>query len=162
MITSRHRYRRAAVSKKSKSNPTHQDAELVLRLYDMRREAVMRQSRDGITFQFWPHNWDDVVAVMDFEHPLNAAFRQVSSYWEMVFGMGHKGIIDAEFLVENSGEGILLYCKLRPFLDQLREMHPDTFQHSIWAATKTKAGRDAVQRIETRFAEQLGLLPAEI
>jgi hypothetical protein len=149
-------------SRKSKSNPTPQDAELVIKLYELRRETVMRQSRDAITFQFWPKSWDDLVAVMDFEHPLNAAFRQVGSYWEMVFGMGNRGVIDAEFLVENSGEGILLYCKLRPFLDNFRELYADAYQHSIWAATRTKAGRQAVTRIETRFAEQLGLIPAEI
>ena len=140
-------------------NPGYQDADLVLRLYEMRREDVMRRSRDAISFGFWPQSFDDVTAIMDFGHADNAAWRQVVSYWEMVFGFGQRGIIDPEFLVENSGEGILLFTKVRPFLDQLRENSPMAFQHCEWAATQTEAGRQRIEFFETRFGDKL-VMPA--
>jgi hypothetical protein len=63
----------------SKDKPDHHDAELVLKLYDLRREPVMRASRDAMLGKFWPKSYEDFVAVTKFDHPLNAAFRQVSS-----------------------------------------------------------------------------------
>ena len=136
-------------------HPDQGDAELVLRLYEMRREEVMRASRDRMSFGFWPTGWDDVAAVNDLEHPDNAAWRQVSSYWEMVFGFGRRGIIEPEFLVENSGEGILHWMKVRAFLPQLREAVPTAFQHTEWAATQTSTGRQKVESFEARFGDKL-------
>lgn len=135
--------------------PGYHDADIVLRLYEMRREDVMRRSRDTISFGFWPQDWDDVTAIMDFAHADNAAWRQVVSYWEMVYGFGRRGVVDAEFLVENNGEGILLYTKMRPFLEQLRVDSPTAFQHAEWAATQTEAGRQRVAFFETRFGDKL-------
>jgi len=139
--------------------PGFHDAELILRLYEMRREEVMRKSRDAISFGYWPQSMDDIVAILDFAHADNAAWRQVVSYWEMVFGFGQRGIIEPELLVENSGEGILLYTKVRPFLAQIRENAPTAFQHTEWAATQTENGRQRVEFFENRFGDQL-VLPA--
>ena len=80
-----------------KEAPDHHDAELVLQLYDLRRETVMRESRNAINSKFWPRNADEAVAVTGSEHPLNVAFRQTSGYWKMVFGMARHGIIHLDF-----------------------------------------------------------------
>ena len=90
-------------------DPDHHDAELMLKVYDLRREAVMRDSRNAINAKFWPQSFEDVQAVLKPDHPLNAAYRQTTSYWEMVYGMAHHGIVHVEYLLENSGEGLLLF-----------------------------------------------------
>jgi hypothetical protein len=138
----------------SSDKPGHKDAEIVLKLYDLRREAVMRDSRDRMNREFMPRTFEDVLAVVgDFTHPLNAAFRQTASYWEMVFGMAHKGIVNAEYLVENSGEGMLLYAKVQPFLERYRdEVSPRAFKHAEWAATKTEIGRTYLEFMQSRLA----------
>ena len=51
----------------SEQNPTYQDADLVLRIYDMRREAKMRASRHAINFGFWPKSYEDCKAIGDPE-----------------------------------------------------------------------------------------------
>ena len=56
----------------SARKPNHQDADLILKLYDLRREAVMRESRLAIV-QWTPQSFDDVKAITDFNHPSNAA-----------------------------------------------------------------------------------------
>ena len=48
----------------AKPTPDHHDAELVLRVYDLRREPVMREARSAINGQFWPKSYDDVAAVL--------------------------------------------------------------------------------------------------
>ncbi|MCB9897371.1 MAG: hypothetical protein H6825_05155 [Planctomycetes bacterium] len=134
--------------------PGYHDADLVLRFYEMRREEVMRKSRDTISFRFWPKTFADIATVADLGHPDNAAWRQVGSYWEMVFGFGRRGIVEPEFLVENSGEGILLWMKLRAFVGELRKTNPAALQNLEWAATQTATGRQKVASFEARYGDK--------
>ena len=67
---------------------TPADAEIILRLYELRTEAVMRQARAWMTGDFWPETADDFFAVASNPaYPHNAWFRQVTSYWEMAATM---------------------------------------------------------------------------
>jgi hypothetical protein len=136
----------------SKEKPDHHDAELVLKLYDLRRETVMRDSRNAINGKFWPKSYEDVLAITKPDHPMNAAFRQVSSYWEMTYGMAKHGIIHADFLIENSGEGLFLYAKIYPFLERFRKENssPTAFQNAEWISTQSTEGRRRFEMIQNR------------
>jgi hypothetical protein len=98
-----------------KSMPDHHDAELAIRVYELRREPVMRESRAAINQKFWPKTLEDVLAVVKAEHPLNAAYRQVGSYWEMVYGFAKHGIVHPDFWLESNGEGLFVFAKVAPF-----------------------------------------------
>jgi hypothetical protein len=141
----------------SKERPDHHDAELVLRLYDLRRELVMRQSRDAISNQFWPKTFEDLLEVTKPDHHLNAPYRQVASYWEMVYGMVRHGIVHPEYFVESTGEGLFLYAKVAPHLGALRKnIAPLAFTNAEYVATETAAGRRLFElftgRVQRRFA----------
>ena len=126
----------------AKEKPDYYDADIVLRLYEMRREEVMRQSRSAINGQFWPKNYDDVAALTKPDHPMNAAFRQVSSYWEMVYGMAANGIVNAEYLMESNGEGLYLYAKVLPYIEQYRkEAFPVAYRQAEWVSQNTEGGK---------------------
>ena len=81
------------------------DAELILRLYELRREPVMRQARDDMFVKFHPKSWEDVQAVQKRDHPLNTAYRMVSSYWEMAASFVKLGSLNVDLFAENCGEG---------------------------------------------------------
>jgi hypothetical protein len=135
----------------SKDKPDHHDAELVLKLYDLRREPVMRASRDAIMGKFWPKTYEDFIAVTKFDHPLNAAFRQVSSYWEMVYGFANHGIVNADFLVENGGEGLFLLAKIQPHLERFRkETSPFAFKNAEWITQNCPEGKRRYEMIQGR------------
>jgi hypothetical protein len=138
----------------TKTGPDHHDADLILKIYDLRREPVMRVSRTRIFKEFNPKTYADFLAVtMDFENPLNVALRQTSSYWEMVYGFARRGVIDPEFLVENNGEGIFLYAKVKPFIARWRqEMSPTAFQNAEWVVSKTDTGQRYLAMFEQRLA----------
>ena len=143
----------------SKEIPDYQDAKLVLRLYELRREAVMRQSRDTLNREFFPATYEEFEAVTRMDHPMNVAFRQVSSYWEMAYGFAKHGIVNAEFLAENTGEGMFLYSKVAPFIEQFRAGGMITvFQNSEWIVHNTNAGKHRFEmmrkRIETVIAQR--------
>ena len=133
---------------------THQDAELVLRLYEIRREVKMREARDIVNGKFWPESYADVVEVTNWEHSHNAAFRQTSTYWEMVYGMARRGIIDAEYLMESNGEGLVLFSKIEPFLADYRKDFGEVgFQNAEWVTQNSETGKDALARIQKRLAK---------
>jgi len=140
----------------SKELPDHNDAEIVLKLYDLRREAVMRQSRDAIGSQFWPKTYEDFSAVTKPDHPLNTAFRQVSTYWEMAYSFARHGIVNADFLIENSTEGLFLYAKVQPFLERFhREANPMAFRNAEWISTQCDEGRRRFEFVQARVRKML-------
>jgi hypothetical protein len=139
-----------------KESPDHLDAELVLKIYDLRRESVMRESRDAINRDYWPRTADEALEVLRPDHPLNRAFRQTSTYWEMVYGMARHGIVHADFLAENNGEGLLLFVRIEPHLAQLRAASsPRAFRNAEWIATNTEMGRTIAQGFRARVAKVL-------
>jgi hypothetical protein len=100
---------------------TPADAEIILGLYKLRTESVMREARAWINGEFWPTTADEVLAVSgDPSHPHNAHFRQVISYWEMAAAMVLHGAVSAELFVDCNGEGFSLLGKFSPILDEIR------------------------------------------
>jgi hypothetical protein len=136
--------------------PDHHDAELVLRVYELRRESVMRESRAAIVQKFWPKTFADVQAVLKGDHPLNAAYRQVNTYWEMVYGMVKHGVVHADYFLESNAEGMLVFAKVAPFLEDLRREHsPLAFQNAEWVARNTAVGRRAFEMMTGRVKKTL-------
>jgi len=141
-----------------KSAPDHHDAELVLRLYELRREPVLRESRRTMV-AFQPASLEAALAITKNDHPDNAAYRQVTGYWEMAFGMARHGIVNPDYLVESNGEGLLIFAAFHPWLAEFRSgASPRAFRHAEWIATSCEEGRTLFgifrQRVEARLASQ--------
>jgi hypothetical protein len=101
------------------------DAEIILRLYELRTEAVMRQARAWITGEFWPDTAEEFFAVAgNPADPHNAWFRQVITYWEMASAMVLHGAVSAELFVDCNAEGFFLLAKFAHILDGIRERNP--------------------------------------
>lgn len=136
----------------SQTAPDHNDAALLFRAYELRREPVMRESRNAITAKFLPQSFADIVAISQWTHPMNAAWRQVSSYWEMVYNMVRHGVVHPEYFMESNGEGLLLYAKVEPWLKEFRDQFSQTaFRNAEWVATHTTAGREILARFRPRI-----------
>jgi hypothetical protein len=104
---------------------TPADAEIILRLYELRTESVMREARAWMTGEFWPTTADEFLAVaINPANPRNASLRQVLSYWEMAAAMVLHGAVSAELFVDCNGEGFYLLAKFAPILDAIREKIP--------------------------------------
>ncbi len=137
------------------NTPTPEDAQVVLKLYDLRRETVMRQSRDTM-INWMPTSYDDVIAISDFGSENNAAFRQVSSYFEMAYGFARKGAVHAELLAEGCAEGLLLFAKIHPHLARFREeVAPTAFANVQWIVENTEFGKVRFEMFQKRIAGML-------
>lgn len=140
-----------------KDMPDHHDAELIIKLYDLRREASLREARSALNSRYWPASAEEAVEVTRPDHPLYTLFRQVAGYWEMVFGMAHHGIVHVDYLVENSGEGLLLFARVEPYLDAIRAAtNPRYFLHAEWAAKSSEVGRAILETHRKRIASMKG------
>ena len=136
-----------------KDLPDHHDAELVLKAYELRREPVMRAARDALTADYWPRTAEEAVAITRADHPLNKAYRQVLGYWEMIFGMAVHGIVHADYLVENCGEGLFLYAKMLPFFERLRkESAPTAYVNMQWVVERSEEARRRLEGVQKRLS----------
>jgi hypothetical protein len=102
---------------------TPQDADLIIKLYDLRRDETMRKARNYFAFEFFPKSVDDVKEILTNiqEYPeQNAYFRQVISYWEMVAAMVNHGSIDQALFFDTNGEFFGVWAKIGDFIEDLR------------------------------------------
>jgi hypothetical protein len=91
---------------------TAADAELILRLYELRREEVLRRARRFLVFEFNPKTIEELRAVSrDTKSEHNPYWRQAMSYWEMAASFVLRGALDADLFLDSSVEGILIYAK---------------------------------------------------
>jgi hypothetical protein len=104
---------------------TPADAEIILRLYELRTEAVMREARAWMTGEFWPATAEEFFAVAENpEDPHNAWLRQVLTYWEMAAALVLHGAVSAELFVDCNSEGFFMLAKFATILDAIREKNP--------------------------------------
>ncbi len=96
----------------------HESMMGILRLYELRSEATMRRAREWFALSFYPESARDVLVTLAGEH--SADFRMVASYWDMAAAFVVFGSIDGEMFNAINTEHVLVYAKLKPFLEELR------------------------------------------
>jgi hypothetical protein len=131
---------------------TPHDAQLILKLYDLRREAEMRKARNWFTVEFWPESADELVKISNtFPSQENTWIRQVGSYWDMAAAFVLHGALDEELFLQPgcSGEMFFILGKIYPFLKEYREKtnSPDAFANMEKLATASKTGRKRLERV---------------
>jgi hypothetical protein len=134
------------------------DAQLIMQLYDLRREAEMRKARNWWVTGFWPESADDFMKIggaMGSQE--NNWLRQVSGYWSMAAGFVLQGALSEELFIQPavSGEMFLIFAKVQPFLKELREKmaDPHVFENIEKVITGSKFGRErlklTLKRVQT-------------
>ena len=141
------------------THATAADAEVILKLYDLRREAEMRKARNWWLVTFWPETADDVHKIgMALGTPENNWLRQVGGYWEMAASMVLHGAVNEELFMEPSfcGEMFFIFAKVRPFLNELRErfQSPSMFTNIEKLINKSEKSRELLKTFEPRIANR--------
>jgi hypothetical protein len=137
---------------------TAADAQLVMQLYDLRREAEMRKARNWWVAEFWPQNADDFLKISwAMGSQENNWLRQVAGYWSMATSFVLQGALNEELFIQPavSGEMFLVFAKVQPFLKELREKSgdPQLFGNIERVIMGSKFGRErlklTLKRLET-------------
>jgi hypothetical protein len=138
--------------------PTPMDAQLILHLYDLRREAEMRKARHWWVADFWPKSADEFMKVVSaFGSQENSWLRQVHGYWSMAASFALNGALNTDLFLQPSvsGEMLLIFAKVHPFLNDLREKigDPEFFANIEQVIASSKYGRERLKfmlkRVET-------------
>ena len=138
-----------------------ESAELILKLYDLRREATMRKARDWF-FSFNPASADEVEKTM-MDPEVGGYLRMVLSYWDMAGAMVNSGAIDADLFNKTNGEHIGVFSKIEPFISELREkwQMPEAFENiekvimdRSDGAERIKKTQEWMRSIREQMAEQ--------
>jgi hypothetical protein len=149
---------------------TAADAQLILQLYDLRREAEMRKARNWWFVQFWPKNADDFMKVAFTPGSQeNNWMRQVSGYWSMAASFVLQGALSSDLFLQPavSGEMFILFAKVHPFLKELREKagDPEMFGTIEKVIMNSKYGRERfkfmLKRVEVMRERMAGAKAAD-
>lgn len=109
-------------------------AELILKLYELRREAVMRSARSYIGGEFMPHSVDDFVSLVAAGNQQSGYILQVYGYWDMVAAFVVHGALEARLVYDTCQEMYFQYAKIQPYLkDFSQTMNLPEFMRSLEA-----------------------------
>lgn len=137
------------------NDPTPTDAEIIMKLYDLRRETEMRKARNWLLGEFWPESVDDIRRILlAAPSQENNWYRQVVGYWDMAASFVVRGVLNRDLFFDNSGEMYFLYAKLKPYIRPLREeFHAPEFLANVEKiAESSQENRERTARLEARIA----------
>jgi hypothetical protein len=98
------------------------DVMAILKLYELRGEALMREARAWFFSEFAPRSGKDIVRLMMSGQKESAFYRMVASHWEVASSFVNNGGIDERLFLEGNTEHVVVYAKLQPFLAEMREL----------------------------------------
>jgi hypothetical protein len=127
-----------------------EDANLILKLYDLRREPVMREARNWF-FTFNPTTPADYMEAMMGDH--SGHLRMVISYWDMAASMVINGAIDEQMFNDANGEHLFIFAKIEPVLEGLRQQwnQPDMLKHFETLIRRIPENKEKLAAIRERI-----------
>ena len=138
------------------STPTTADAELIMKLYDLRREAEIRKARNW-WLGFWPESADEILKIATaLGSQENNWLRQVGGYWEMAASFVLHGTLNRELFLEPSfsGEMFVFFGKVEPFVKELREkmQNPAIFANVEKVIATSTGAPERLKQTQERIA----------
>jgi hypothetical protein len=136
-----------------------QQAELVLKLYELRREGVMRQARGFIGGDFLPSSADDLIAQVSAGNQHTGFILQVYGYWDMVSAFVIHGALSEQLVYDTCQAMYFQYSKIQPYLDGFRQkMNLPEWMRSLQTVAecseqsrvRVRVMRENVERVATR------------
>ena len=141
---------------------TPADAEIILKLYELRTEAEMRNARAWMTGEFWPASAEEFFAVAsNAADPHNAWLRQVLTYWEMAAAMVLHGAVSAELFVDCNSEGFFMLAKFSPILEEIRARNPGFLIKTSELITRFSAASQRYEAVLKNVEARRNSMPAK-
>jgi len=144
---------------------THEQVNLLLRLYDTRREPRLREARDWFGTNFHPKNAEDAMRIAPPGSRENAFMRMVLSYWEMVASIVNRGLIDEDFFFENTGEQWVVFEQVKPILDIWRgifnsprflgNLEQQCKRLEDWRERRSPGSNDAIRKMMAQMQQMM-------
>jgi len=107
------------------------DVEVILKLYELRRDEMVRRARNWYFSEFNPESAKDIVKLMLSSPEQSAYYRMITSYWDMAASFVNNGGIDERMFLEANTEHVGVFARIEPFIADVREAfgEPDYLLH---------------------------------
>jgi hypothetical protein len=126
--------------------PTYDDVNLILRLYEMRREEKMRAARDWFGSEFKAKTFEEAAELAPQGSQNNAYLRMVTSYWDMVASFINSGVLHDELFFESGYEMAICWEKMRDIAPVIREM----FKNPLYLKNLEEAAKRFEKSLDRR------------
>ncbi len=133
---------------------TPADAQVILQLFELRRETEMRKARDWYGREFNPTSADEIMkTVSDFGSDANRYFRMVTSYWEMAAALALSGSVNEQLFLDTQNEMFFVMAKLHPHLEGVREkmQSPDAMKKCETLINKSEESKKKLEGFKARI-----------
>src|SRR6266516_457543 len=137
--------------------PTHQDAEVLLRLYEIRREPELRRARQWFLTDFKPTGWMEIKLRYLSHSDEDRHFRMTTSYWEMVATLVNNDVLHPELFFDHTGEDIVTWARCQPWIDEARQDIRPTY---LYQFKKMVEAHQAFRARTIGALQQLKVAPA--
>ncbi len=111
--------------------PSHADAELLLRLYEIRRDPELRRARQWFLKEFQATGWDEIGQRYLTHTDEDRWFRMTISYWEMVATLVNRGVLHEELFFDHTGEDVVTWEKCKPWIAGARASIRPSYLHNF-------------------------------
>lgn len=152
-------------------NATHEQVNLMLKLYDLRREPKLREARDWYFQNFNIKSAEDVMKIAPFGSKENTYMRMVMSYWDMVAGIANRGLVDEELFFESTGEQWGVWEKIKPAVGTFRAMfsNPKFLSNleehckrlEAWREKNAPGANEAMRKFQEQIQQQMSQAKAQ-
>src|ERR1051325_5971052 len=139
-------------------------AQLLLQIYDMRREEKLRKARAWLLPNFAATTAKEFMELYPAGSEPNAHFRQVVSYWDMVAAIVNRGMLDDDLFFETTGEGLLTWLRVKDVALQMREARKNPLylrnlemlaeRREQWMATRAPAAMEEMHKMVANMSKQ--------
>ena len=144
---------------------TNEQVNLMLRLYEDRREPRLREAREWFAANFHVKTEEDVMRVCPPGSKENAYMRMVFGYWEMVASIVNRGLIDEEFFFESNGEQWAVWEQVKPVLGVWRAMFSSpnflgnlerhVTRLEAWREKRNPGSNDAIRKVMAQMRQAM-------
>jgi hypothetical protein len=106
-------------------------ASVVLKLYELRRDATMRDAREWYMTKFNPQSAQEIVNLLLESFEGSRQYRMVTSYWDMAASLVINGAIDRDVFLGANTEYVAVYARLHPFLPEVQKVYRETYMKHL-------------------------------
>jgi hypothetical protein len=163
--------RKVQIGEETMGPATHEQANLMLRLFEMRREAKLREAREWFGANFHVKTLEDVNRLCPPGSRENAYMRMVLGYWEMVASIVNRGLIDEDLFFETAGEQWNTWDQVKPVIGAWREAfkNPTFFANleehcrrfETWREKRAPGSNEAIRNFLAQGREATGAARAQ-
>jgi hypothetical protein len=148
------------------TTPTHEQAELQLKIFDLRREARLRQARDWFTQNFFPSSFDEAMRVAPIGTEAGTFFMMVVSYWDQASSYLNHGLLHEDLFFESNGELFFIWERVKPTIEEGRQRYSNPLflanlenaanRYETWSEKRAPGHLAAMRQMMKQFASQAG------